>query len=174
MNLNLFWGHNFPLWFHEVVCLKLHSVCIYSPTDSTCFIMVIYEGGLVGLYSYYECLIIKLYSSPNTIRVMDSRRKVWAWHIAHMGGMRNMRAWLKKSKRKRPVWRYRHNWDNDIGMELKGIGWLYVNRILVAQVRDKWLTPPDIVMNMQVPEKEGNFLTSWVTASFLRSIYVVS
>jgi hypothetical protein len=36
------------------------------------------------------------------------------------------------------------------------------------------LTPPDIVMNMQVPEKEGNFLTSWVTASFLRSIYVVS
>jgi hypothetical protein len=45
-------------------------------------------------------------------------------------------------------------------MELKGIGWLYVNRILVAQVRDKWLTPPDIVMNMQVPEKEGNFLTS--------------
>jgi hypothetical protein len=51
-------------------------------------------------------------------------------------------------KRKRPVWRYRHNWNNDIGMELKEIGWLYVNRIIVVQVRDKWMTPLNIVMNM--------------------------
>jgi len=52
--------------------------------------MVIYEGGFVGLYSYHDCLILKLYSSPNTIRVMNSRRKVRAWHITHMGGMRNI------------------------------------------------------------------------------------
>jgi hypothetical protein len=46
-------------------------------------------------------------------------------------------------------------------MELKEIGWLYVNRILMAQIRDKWLLPPlNFVMNIQVPEKAGNFLSS--------------
>jgi hypothetical protein len=45
-------------------------------------------------------------------------------------------------------------------MELKEIWLLYVNRILVAQVTDKWLTPLNIVMNVQFPEKAGNFLTS--------------
>jgi len=51
--------------------------------------MVIYEGGFVGLYSYHECLIMKLYSSVNTIRVLNSRSKLWAWDITRMGGMRN-------------------------------------------------------------------------------------
>jgi hypothetical protein len=55
---------------------------------------------------------------------------------------------------------YRHKWDNNIEMEFKEIGLLYVNRILVAQVRDKWLTPLNIVMYVQVPEKAGNFLNS--------------
>jgi hypothetical protein len=51
--------------------------------------MVIYEGGYVGLYSYHECLIMKLYSSLNIITVMNLRRKEWAKHITPMGGMRN-------------------------------------------------------------------------------------
>jgi len=45
-------------------------------------------------------------------------------------------------------------------MELKEIGLFYVNRILVAQVRGKWLTPLNIVMNIQVPKKAGNYLNS--------------
>jgi hypothetical protein len=45
-------------------------------------------------------------------------------------------------------------------MELKETWLFYVNRILVAPVGDKWLTPLNIVMNVQVPEKSGNFLTS--------------
>lgn len=45
-------------------------------------------------------------------------------------------------------------------MELKETGLLYVNRILVAQVRDTWLTPLNIVMNIQVLEKAGKFLAS--------------
>jgi hypothetical protein len=45
-------------------------------------------------------------------------------------------------------------------MELKEIGLLSVTRILVAQVRDKGLTPLNIVMNVQVLEKTGNFLTN--------------
>jgi hypothetical protein len=55
---------------------------------------------------------------------------------------------------------YRHKWGNNIEMELEEIRLLYVNRILVAQVRDKGLTPLNIVMYVQVPEKAGNFLTS--------------
>ena len=33
---------------------------------------------------YYEELN-DLYSSPNTFRVMKSRRMRWAWHVARMG-----------------------------------------------------------------------------------------
>jgi len=74
----------------ELDCLFLSARgYIYRLTDSDDFIMVICEGGFVGLCSYHECRIMKLYSSPNTIRVMNSRRKVWAWHITHVGGLRN-------------------------------------------------------------------------------------
>jgi hypothetical protein len=45
-------------------------------------------------------------------------------------------------------------------MVLKEIELFYVNGILVAPVGDKWLTSLNIVMNVQVPEKAGNFLTS--------------
>jgi len=36
-----------------------------------------------------------------------------------------MRTCLKKLKRKRPVWRYRHKWDNNIEMELQEAGLFY-------------------------------------------------
>jgi hypothetical protein len=30
-----------------------------------------------------------VYTSPNIIRVFNSRRMIWAGHVARMGGMRN-------------------------------------------------------------------------------------
>ena len=44
-----------------------------------------------------------LYSSPNVIRVIKSRRMRWAGHVARMGERRGAyRVLVRKSERKRP------------------------------------------------------------------------
>jgi len=44
-----------------------------------------------------------LYSSPNIVRVIKSRRMIWAGHVAHMGEERGVyRVLVGKPERKRP------------------------------------------------------------------------
>jgi hypothetical protein len=50
-------------------------------------------------------------------------------------------------------------------MDLREIGWKGVDWMHVTQGRDKWLAFVNTVMNLQVPEKEGNFFTSRLTIS---------
>jgi hypothetical protein len=50
-----------------------------------------------------------LYSSPNIIRMIKSRRMRWAGHVARMWEKRNAyRILVGKPKRKRPLGRPRH------------------------------------------------------------------
>jgi hypothetical protein len=49
-----------------------------------------------------------LYSSPNIIRVIKSRRMRWAGHVARMGKMRNSYNILVGKQGKRPLGRSRH------------------------------------------------------------------
>ena len=52
-----------------------------------------------------------LYSSPNTLRAIKSRRMKWAGHVAHMGeGRKVYRVLVGKSEVKRPLERPRHRW----------------------------------------------------------------
>jgi len=45
-----------------------------------------------------------LYSSPNILRVIKSRRMKWVGHVARMGEMRGVyRALVRKPKGKRPL-----------------------------------------------------------------------
>jgi len=53
-------------------------------------------------------------------------------------------------------------------MDLTGKGWEGVEWIRLAQGRDQWRAVVKTVRNLRVPEKAGNFLTSWVTISFWR------
>jgi hypothetical protein len=49
-----------------------------------------------------------LYSSPNIVRVIKSRRMRWAGHVAHMGEERGVyRVLVGKPERKRPLGRPR-------------------------------------------------------------------
>ena len=49
-----------------------------------------------------------LYSSPNIVRVIKSRRMRWAGHVALMGEERGVyRVLLEKPEGKRPMWRPR-------------------------------------------------------------------
>jgi hypothetical protein len=60
-----------------------------------------------------------MYSWPNTIRMIKSRRMRWAGHIARTEEMRNAyRILVRKSEGKRPVGRSRLRWVDNIKMDL--------------------------------------------------------
>jgi hypothetical protein len=65
-----------------------------------------------------------LYSLPNRIKMIKSRRMRWAGHVARMGETRNIyRILVGKPEGKRPLGRPRRRWVDDIKMDLRGIGW---------------------------------------------------
>jgi hypothetical protein len=58
--------------------------------------------------------------------------------------------------------------EDNIEMDLCEIGWVGVDWMHLAQDRGQWQALVYTVMNLRVPEKARNFLTSWVTISFSR------
>jgi hypothetical protein len=65
-----------------------------------------------------------LYSSPNIIRMIKSRRMRWAGHVARMAAKRNpCRILVGKPERKRPLRRPRLRWVDNIKIDLREIGW---------------------------------------------------
>jgi hypothetical protein len=60
-----------------------------------------------------------LYSSPNIVRVIKSRRMRWARHVARMGEGRVL---VGKPEGKRPLGKPRRRWEDNIKMDLRGIG----------------------------------------------------
>jgi len=75
-----------------------------------------------------------LYSSPNFVRVIKSRRMRWAGHVAHMGKRRGVcRVLVRKSEGKRPLRRPRRRWENNIKMDFQEMGSGFVDWIEVAQ-----------------------------------------
>jgi hypothetical protein len=61
-----------------------------------------------------------LYSSPNKIRTIKSRRMRWAGHVARMGEKRNAyRILVGKPEGRRPLGRPRRRWVDNIKMDLK-------------------------------------------------------
>jgi hypothetical protein len=60
-----------------------------------------------------------LYSSPNIIRVMKSRKLKWAGHVARMGESRGAcRVLVGELEGRRPLERPRHRWEDNIKMDL--------------------------------------------------------
>ena len=93
-----------------------------------------------------------LYSSPNIMRVIKSRRMRWAEHVARMGEERGAYRFLvRKPEGKRPVGRPRLRWVDNIRMNLQEVGCGYVDWIGLAQDRDSWRTLVRAVMNFRVP-----------------------
>jgi hypothetical protein len=65
-----------------------------------------------------------LYSSPDIIRHIKSRRMRCAGHVACMGEGRNVyRVLVGMPKRKSPLERPRCRWEDGIKMDLREIGW---------------------------------------------------
>jgi len=93
-----------------------------------------------------------LYSSPNIVRVIKSRRMRWAGHVVHMGEERGVyRVLVGKPEGKSPLGRPRRRWVDSIRMDLQEVGCGCMDWIRLAQDRDRWRTLVSAVMNVRVP-----------------------
>jgi hypothetical protein len=62
-------------------------------------------------------------SSPNSVRVIQSRRMGWTGHVARMGEERSVyRVLVGKPERKRPLGKPRRRWEDIIRMDLQEVG----------------------------------------------------
>jgi len=73
-----------------------------------------------------------------------------------------------KPEGKRPLWRLRRRWEDNIKMGLQEVGCGGADWITLAQDRDSWRALMTAVMNLRVPKNEGNLLTSLRPVSFSR------
>ena len=76
----------------------------------------------------------------------------WAGHVALMGERRGVyRVLVGKPDGKRPLGRSRHRWEDNIKMDLQGVGFGGVDWIELTEDRDRWRAVVNAVMNLQVP-----------------------
>jgi len=93
-----------------------------------------------------------LYSSPNTVRVIKSRRMRWAGHVARMGEGRSVyRVLVGKPEERRPLGRPRRRWEDNIRMDLRELECGCVDWMQLAQDRDRWRALVSAGMNLRVP-----------------------
>jgi hypothetical protein len=92
-----------------------------------------------------------LYSPPDIIKQIKSKRMRWAGHVARRGEGRNVyRVLVGKPEGKRLLGRPRRRWEDGIKMDLREIGWEGVEWIHLAQDRDRWRAVVSAVMNLRV------------------------
>ncbi|KAJ4450863.1 hypothetical protein ANN_02295 [Periplaneta americana] len=89
-----------------------------------------------------------LYSSPDIISNIKSRRLRWAGHVARMGESRNAyRVLVGRPEGKRPLGRPRRRWEDNIKMDLREVGYGDREWINFAQDRDQWRAYVRAAMN---------------------------
>ncbi|KAJ4441454.1 hypothetical protein ANN_11309 [Periplaneta americana] len=93
-----------------------------------------------------------LYSSPDIIRNLKSRRLRWAGHVARMDESRNAyRVLVGRPEGKRPLGRPRRRWEDNIKMDLREVGYDDRDWLNLAQDRDRWRAYVRAAMNLRVP-----------------------
>jgi hypothetical protein len=93
-----------------------------------------------------------LYSLPNIVRAVKSRRMRWVGHVARMGEERVVhRVLVGKPEGKRPLGRPRPRWEENIKKDLQEVGVGCGDWIESAQDRDRWRALVSMVKNLRVP-----------------------
>ena len=93
-----------------------------------------------------------LFSLPNIVRVVKSRRMRCAGHVERMGEDRGVqRVLVGKPERKRPLGRPRRRWDDNIKIDLQEVGGGRGDWMELAQDRDRWWALVGTVRDFRVP-----------------------
>ncbi|KAJ4435021.1 hypothetical protein ANN_23594 [Periplaneta americana] len=93
-----------------------------------------------------------LYSSPDIITNIKSRRLRWAGHVARMGESRNAyRVLVGRPEGKIALGRPRHRWEDNIEMDLREVRYDDRDWINLAQDRDQWRAYVRAAVNLRVP-----------------------
>jgi hypothetical protein len=100
-----------------------------------------------------------LYSLPNIVPVVKTRRMRWVEHVARMGEERGVHRVLV-GKGKRPLGRPRRRWEDNIKMDVQEVGGGRGDWMEFAEGRGGWRALVSTVKNLRVPSNAGNFLTS--------------
>jgi len=76
----------------------------------------------------------------------------WAGHVARVGESRCV-YWvlMGKLERKSPLGRTWHRWEDNIKIDLIEMGCEVLDRIIVAQDRNRWRALVNAVMNLRFP-----------------------
>ena len=88
-----------------------------------------------------------MYRSPNIVRVIQSRRLIWAGHV----GRSAFKILTGKPTVKRPLGRPRRRWEDNIRMDLEDIGINAGNWVDSAQDRNYWRALVNAALNLRVP-----------------------
>jgi hypothetical protein len=93
-----------------------------------------------------------MYSLPNIVRVVKSRRMRWAGHVARMGEERGVqRVLVVKPEGNRPLGRPRRRWEDNIKMDVQEGGGGRGDWMELAQDRDGWRSLVSTVKNLRLP-----------------------
>jgi hypothetical protein len=92
-----------------------------------------------------------LYSSPDIIGMVKSKRMRLAGHVAQIGKWTAYRIFVRKPEGKRSLGRPRRKWVDNNKIDLREIGWDGMGCITVVQDRDQWRALVNTVMKLRVP-----------------------
>jgi hypothetical protein len=93
-----------------------------------------------------------LYSLPNIVRGVKSRRMRWAGHVGRMGEERGVhRVLVGKPEGKRPLGRPRRIWEDHIRMDIQEVGEGSGDWMELAQDRDRWRALVSTMRDFRVP-----------------------
>ena len=138
------------LKYHNIIILyTIYHIILYTKCISNARDIYIY------IYIYFELHneeLNDLYSLPDIVRVVKSRRMRWAGHVACMGEDRGVhRVLVGKPEGKRPVGRPRRRWEDNIKMDLREVGGGCGDWMELAQDRDRWRALVGTVRDFRVP-----------------------
>jgi hypothetical protein len=92
-----------------------------------------------------------LYFSPTIVRLIKSRRMRWAGHVALWARGEAYTGFWWENLRERDHLELRRRWEDNIQMDLQGVGCRGMDWFQLAQDRDRWRALVNAVMNLQVP-----------------------